>query len=349
MNQRIKSISSRSEPLIIPFKWRVENFGVLAEDWADIVSPNFDVFPKCCSLSFKIGRSNTSDVYYFSIIYNTGIDKLNSRQHLKTSHDVLSGFFHQYLLGGDGHAKHPQEWGDGLLLTPNTFQEIKESELNKVLNNGSLELRMNLELTRLVHQNQDIVVPESIETLNDVTQLLESLLEVGLFSDFQIRANGKTLKVHKNILAIRSPYFLGMFGNGMKESEESVLNLDTVDPFVVEKLVRFIYTNKLEFTNDEVKDSELAIELLKLADRYQLLQLKPPCEINLIDKFSTDNIVEMLTLADTYKALNLRKGAIEFIRLNKSSLVTHDDFQELVARSPQLGADILDTLFKIKV
>ena len=64
-----------------------------------------------------------------------------------------------------------------------------------------------------------------------------------------------------------------------------------------------------------------ALDLLKVADYYQIDDLKHKCEKNLTESLSVENYIELLELADIFDASRLETKEIRFIIKNKKKLM----------------------------
>ncbi|ODM86866.1 Speckle-type POZ protein [Orchesella cincta] len=75
---------------------------------------------------------------------------------------------------------------------------------------------------------------------------------------------------------------------------------------------------------------ELAPELLRIAEKYDLGGLKADCVYELGDKLNLENAGELLVLAQTHNAPDLKARAMDFINLNKDKLLKSKSFQTLL-------------------
>jgi len=120
-------------------------------------------------------------------------------------------------------------------------------------------------------------------------------------SDISFIIDGKEVKAHKLILSARSPVFAAMFRSDMKEKEMDQIDIPDISPVVFNELLRFIYTDRVQLTEDNAEP------LLAAANQYLLLSLKTHCEEFVIKGLSTENCVEMFVLAEMYDASHLKK------------------------------------------
>lgn len=60
--------------------------------------------------------------------------------------------------------------------------------------------------------------------------------------------NGEEICAHKDVLAANSEYFNIMFNGGFKESGQSGIIINMLDPIIVKPLINFMYTFELVIT-----------------------------------------------------------------------------------------------------
>jgi len=181
---------------------------------------------------------------------------------------------------------------------------------------------------------------------------LEDIYKSQEFSDVTIYANNREFKVHKAVLAARSPMFRGMFSHDMKETKYNRVEVSDVDPDVLEEMLRFIYTGKSSLEarlqskeqKEQEKEQHLAIGLLQAANKYQLDRLKLICEEALYKTLSADSVAEILSLADLYSAAQLKNQAIEFISTHATEVIETEGWTRMVRENPHLVAEVFKAL-----
>lgn len=67
--------------------------------------------------------------------------------------------------------------------------------------------------------------------------------------------NGSEIWAHKIVLAANSDYFNVMFNSGFKESKESEIVIQDLDPHIMSLLIEFMYTSKLVVTEQNFQVS----------------------------------------------------------------------------------------------
>ena len=163
------------------------------------------------------------------------------------------------------------------------------------------------------------------------------------FTDIKIQCEGQSFDCHMVILAARSPVFKAMFQSDMKETQTQKVTIDDFKAEVVGEMLNFIYTGNVS-SQDAILD--IASELLKVADKYQLDLLKNICEESLCSTLKVINCVEYLVLGDMYNAVKLKKIAMRLVVQNADSISNTDVFREFFKQKPELALEFTNALNK---
>jgi len=133
------------------------------------------------------------------------------------------------------------------------------------------------------------------------------------------------LGAHKCVLACRSAYFRALFSSEFRERSQSRLPLD-ISPDQLSMLLNFIYT---DYWN--VEDSDFALDMIPIADRFSVLDLKRLCERTLISTLSVENVARIFALADRYACSRLRNRALLYMTdsVHFHMVMKTDGFAEL--------------------
>ena len=81
----------------------------------------------------------------------------------------------------------------------------------------------------------------------------------------------KRFHVHQRILSERSEFFDAMFRSELFETKNNSMEINDADPKVVGALLRYLY-------NDAVLFSDVTIDLMTIADKYNLKDLFNRCD-----------------------------------------------------------------------
>lgn len=156
------------------------------------------------------------------------------------------------------------------------------------------------------------------------------LLESRQSCDVVLKVEGREIRAHKLILAARSPVFAAMFEHKMKESKLGRVEITDCDFEVFNEVVEFIYTGRAPKLND------MAEQVLRAADKYDLGRLKAMCEDALSSKLSVETAAELLVLADTHNADQLKANALLFIKAHGASVVETDGWKKMASEDAHL-------------
>ena len=146
------------------------------------------------------------------------------------------------------------------------------------------------------------------ETIDHLISNLRSLINNPVFADIAFVVEGKKIYAHKAILVAQSEHFKAMFLAGMKETQETVVEIPDWTYSSYLHMIEFLYTgNILNFTVD------IAGEVIGLADAYTLEGLKKMCENTLLHSIDIENACELLILSHRYSAEELKKFCMAFV------------------------------------
>ncbi|ODM61475.1 Speckle-type POZ protein, partial [Orchesella cincta] len=120
------------------------------------------------------------------------------------------------------------------------------------------------------------------------------------------------------------PSFAAMFNSGMLENRSNFVEIADFEDDVVKGMLEHLYTGKTDCMD------ELAPELLRIAEKYDLGGLKADCVYELGDKLNLENAGELLVLAQTHNAPDLKARTMDFINLNKDKLLKSKSFKDAV-------------------
>lgn len=93
------------------------------------------------------------------------------------------------------------------------------------------------------------------------------------------------------------------------ESRSSVCTLSDVSKDVFQEFLHFIYDGRFEGL-----DANIVLELLKLAEKYEVDALKQICEVWLICNVSDQNAYDLYLFAELYRCDELKVVALKEIK-----------------------------------
>ena len=146
------------------------------------------------------------------------------------------------------------------------------------------------------------------------------------YSDTSLIVGDKIFPVHKLVLQSKSDVFKAMFTNDMSEAETGIVNIEEVDPEVIEEMLEYIYTGKTE------KMAELSTELFQVAHKYHIIDLRAKCEEYFIFNLNCENAVQILDLARVYELESLRNSVEAFVTKHEEDMVKEKSYQDFLCR-----------------
>ncbi|CEF62852.1 Speckle-type POZ protein [Strongyloides ratti] len=177
-------------------------------------------------------------------------------------------------------------------------------------------------------------------TTSDVNYIsrISEMYELKRLTDFKIICDDHQFLVHKFILATHSPVFRAMFcHNNTNEVKDNCLTIIDSNPFIVEKMIKYMYY--LEINNTLNVDEGLG--LLHLAEKYDIISLKNLCEKELLTKISNDNVCMILQNADIYNANILKDICIKMISQSFKKVMKTKEWDQLKNTHPAVIDEIL--------
>lgn len=262
---------------------------------------------------------------------------------LKVGLDIVFNFTHASLnLDEDSIVKVKA-------LKKFRFMKVLESTrgISSVVEIGStcaLHLTQNskfevLEITFLdefKNEIEDVIhVPE-----NSINGDFARLFQEGSYSDVTLQCEkGGEFKVHRGILSIRSEFFAKLFKANLIENETQSV-MCGYEYEIMSLILKYLYTG-----NVDIDDIDVAMELFKAADYYQLSRLKCLCKSTILTKTTSDNAISTLVFADSYgpEMEDLKKHVLTIIDWNSEEVV---DANELSTISETIPNHVTNLVFK---
>jgi speckle-type POZ protein len=210
---------------------------------------------------------------------------------------------------------------------------------------SALYIRCDVEVfsewtTSLDNVNHEENIPKIIVPACTMLDDMERLLNDNSQSDVKFVVGDQQFYAHKGILSVRSAVFRGMFSNGMREGREGLVNVEDIEPTIFGAALKFIYTGKCDA--DLLEDKTL--EMLMVADKYDLGTLKHMCEDVMLRKLEIQTAAASLSNADLYHALQLKKHVLEFITSNFFEVIGAEGFREWSTENAVLVAEIHEAM-----
>ncbi len=160
---------------------------------------------------------------------------------------------------------------------------------------------------------------------------LERMRKTAKSADVNLVSEGKIIQAASYVLRARSKVFEAMLTHDMREKKTKRIEIEDVRAPVVEAFVAFLHSDAFE---DDY--AELALELMIMADRYEVKSLIYECEKSLLKTFDKKNAFNLLESAVQCGAEQLKKLCIATVA-NIKNLKKQKEFKALEKRDPALA------------
>ncbi len=141
---------------------------------------------------------------------------------------------------------------------------------------------------------------------NNDAKIMKSYAFNQQFSDVTFVVEGKKICCHKVILSAQCKYFENMFTSEMLESHSKEIQITDISIATFSALIKYIYGQNVEL------DEDLAKDLFRLADKWNIIGLRDKCEKYLMHIISLENFKELAQLAESLGTPKLMDVAMKF-------------------------------------
>lgn len=138
--------------------------------------------------------------------------------------------------------------------------------------------------------------------------------------DVVLRVGGRDIHTHRAVLSSCSAYFLAMFTNDMRESEQNVIEMKDINPTILASLVEFAYTGEIGINVDNVQ------EVLSAASLLQIRQVQDVCCSFLKQQLDANNCLGIKNFAEANGCQQLSDIIDNFARRNFPDVASGGEF-----------------------
>ncbi|CAM8894470.1 unnamed protein product [Rhodiola kirilowii] len=146
-------------------------------------------------------------------------------------------------------------------------------------------------------------------------------------SDITFFVEGKPLYVHRVPLLASSEVFRAMFDGGYREKNDTDVIIPNVKWDVFELMMRYIYTGHVDIS------SNVAQDLLVIADQYLIDGLKRLCELAIAKDICLDNLELIYELSEAFNAKVLKGSCLQFVLSNFKKICNRTWFSSMVEKA----------------
>jgi len=324
--------------VLTTYKWRINNFNqqiAIVEGGGSISSDVFSLKGNSkAKFSMKLERSGPDycDVY---LVCN----EFSRKQEIK-----LDTAFWWKLEEDEVGPKHDSKWtfskasDTGLLDSGYSPSCMKQYTTNDVWT-FHCEIQHQEPISEFVDYDFEDDKEGFIAHREFNRNLFELHLNGALDSTVTIQAGNKEFKASKLALMACSDVFHRMFlCESSTEAKIGVVKIEDTKPETIDALIRWVY--QADVDNME----EVAMDLYRAADKYDIGFLKEKCIKVLTKSLSNENLAPRLILAYKFSEEQFKQHIFTFFRKdskNLKRLVTSDDWMELCSDDPEEAKNIL--------
>lgn len=168
------------------------------------------------------------------------------------------------------------------------------------------------------------LVPEASLAANMAT-----LWSSGSWSDVTLSAGGERLRVHRLVLAARSPVFKRMLSSGMREASTGVVEIPDVAPEVLQRLCEFMYTDSVE-DEDVWEDDEAIRDVMLAAKKYEVPGLVRLCAAKALARIQAHSATTWLILASQLSEDEFKENCLRYIVDHLHEVQETDGWEQLM-------------------
>ena len=145
----------------------------------------------------------------------------------------------------------------------------------------------------------------------------------GDFNDVTIQAGSESIPANRMVLACYSKFFESMFLSQLKERNQTTVEINEFDGWLIKSVIEYIYTGKICININNV------MTLLGVADFLQVDDVKKACFNCLKNELTVDNCLDVLKAFVSHKNVLLLQHTYQFISENFEVIADKDNFTNL--------------------
>lgn len=143
----------------------------------------------------------------------------------------------------------------------------------------------------------------------------------------------RVILTHRFVLKARCPKFFEALRHDQRESKTGLIRVEDLSFQVLEKMLRFMYSGKVESL-----DFETVRGLLEAAGRYEIEDLRDNCKEFLLKNLSVGNARKTLELCEEYGLTDIQPHVETFIKAN-AKFINHGGNNKTVNSSLKLDGE----------
>lgn len=173
---------------------------------------------------------------------------------------------------------------------------------------------------------------------SEMLNRLNSLRSEKIFTDATVCVGQEEFFCHRNVLAASSPYFRAMFTSELREGKETLVSFNDISPWIMKRIIDYIYTGRLEINTDNVQ------EMLVTGGLLQYEAIVDACCKFLKSQLDPSNCLGIEKFAQMHSCHRLADEAYKYALEYFSSVTENLEFLELSVDSliRYISSDYID-------
>lgn len=198
-----------------------------------------------------------------------------------------------------------------------------------------IQLKFEFHIKHVTY-NSECIFPKK----SDLYARLKNMYKEKKFADLRIFVKNIEFLAHKAIVG-RYSKFAELFENSKEENNVKIIDIKDLDPALFEILLNYLYvgeTEKIDFTKGKLT---LLFNLIQVADKYDIDDLKTKLIEKTIAHLNKDNVVDILLFAHNCDLKLLKSRCICYITIYRAQICETVLFKDMVFNHPKLTAELL--------
>jgi len=207
-------------------------------------------------------------------------------------------------------------------------------------------------LDRVVHKykkmGHSVQLKNSIIKLNVIKaahclqeEVMEAFTENLAHTDMiLVSASGQEIPCHRFVLSVRSPVFKRLLSSQRHTLEPLREGVDA-DTVALKAMVKYLYTDSLD-------NADINEDLMTLADKYELTQMKELCLPYFVKKISVENCLKAYIYGHLHNYEPLKFVAFNTLDENWKRYENSTDLVQMMQSHPNAVMEIINRLYKKK-
>ena len=170
-------------------------------------------------------------------------------------------------------------------------------------------------LSREIHSS--FTLAHSVRVLEIMNKHRKDCLKL---CDVVLKIGDEHIPTHRAVLAACSPYFYAMFTSDLVESRQKVVTMKDIDPAVVQQLVEFAYTGKVDVNVENIQS------ILATACLVQFHEVRDLCCQFLETQLDPSNCLGIRKFTEAHGCVNFLEVVDKFVLDNFREVMKSEEY-----------------------